>query len=82
MKIVIYSTHTCAFCKTLKEYLDKNNFKYEVKYADDDPKLAQELFEKSQQLGVPYTIITDESGNESKILGFDKSKIDSALNIT
>lgn len=78
-KITIYSTKTCAYCHMLKDYLDKNNFKYDVKMADDDPKLAQELFEKSGQLGVPFTIIENESGENFQILGFDKRQIDHAL---
>ena len=81
MNITIYSTHTCAFCKMLKDYLDKNNFKYEVKYADEDPLLAQELYNKSHQLGVPFTIITKDNGEEVSILGFDKPKVDQALGI-
>lgn len=82
MNITIYSTHTCAFCKMLKEYLDKNNFQYNVKYADEDQALAQELFQKSGQLAVPFTVITKDDGEEVSILGFDKPKVDAALGIS
>ena len=46
-KITIYSTKTCTYCHMLKNYLQKNNIEYDVKMADDDPTIAQELFEKS-----------------------------------
>ena len=65
----------------LKNYLDEKKFEYEVKYADENPALAQELYEKSHQLGVPFTIIEKDDGEEINILGFDKPRIDSALNI-
>lgn len=80
-KITIYSTKTCAYCHMLKNYLKKNNIEYDVKLADDDPSIAQELFEKSGQLGVPFTIIEKEDGEKFQILGFDKKQIDHALNL-
>ncbi len=80
MAITIYSTHTCGFCNMLKNYLDSKDIKYDVKYADDNPKYAEELFEKSGQMGVPFTII-DDGDNQTKILGFDKPKFDKVLDI-
>ncbi len=65
----------------LKDYLDKNKIQYDVKMADDDPKLAQELFDESGQMGVPFTIIQKDDGSEARILGFDKPQIDSALGL-
>jgi hypothetical protein len=63
----------------LKDYLDKKNIKYDVKMADDDPAVAQELYNKSHQLGVPFTVITKDDGSEESILGFDKPKFDHIL---
>lgn len=80
--ITIYSTATCAYCKMLKSYLQSKGIAYEEKYADQDPKLTQELYEKSGQLGVPFTIIKKDNGGEEKILGFDRLKIDAALGIS
>jgi glutaredoxin len=80
-KVTIYSTATCVYCKMLKDYLNKNDIKYEVKMADEDQNLAQELYEKSGQLGVPFTIIEDEDKNETSILGFDRPKVDAALGL-
>ncbi|MFT4532625.1 MAG: glutaredoxin [Candidatus Saccharimonadales bacterium] len=78
--VTVYSTATCGFCKMLKSYLNDKGVKYEVKMADEDQAIAKELFEQSGQLGVPFTVITDEDGtNEEKILGFDRASIDAAL---
>lgn len=80
-KISIYSTTTCGYCKMLKSYLQSKNIDYEVKMADEDPNLARELYEKSGQLGVPFTIIETDDGKEEKILGFDRPRIDEVLKL-
>lgn len=79
--ITIYSTATCGFCKMLKSYLQSKDIPYNEKHADEDQKLAEELYEKSGQLGVPFTIIEKDDGSEEKILGFDRQKIDAALGL-
>ena len=79
--ITIYSTATCGFCKMLKSYLNDKGVKYDVKNADEDESIARELYEKSGQLGVPFTIITDNSGKEEAILGFDRQRIDEVLGL-
>lgn len=79
--ITIYSTATCGFCKMLKSYLNDKGIKYDVKMADEDQSIARELYEKSGQLGVPFTVITDENGKEEAVLGFDRPKIDAALGL-
>jgi len=79
--ITIYSTATCGFCKMLKSYLSSKDIKYDVKMADEDQAIAKELYDKSGQLGVPFTIITDDQGKEEYILGFDRHKIDTALGL-
>jgi glutaredoxin len=80
-QITIYSTATCGFCKMLKSYLNDKGISYDVKMADEDEAIARELYEKSGQLGVPFTIITDEKGKEEAILGFDRPRIDAALGL-
>lgn len=80
-KVTIYSTATCGYCKMLKSYLQSKNIDYNVKMADEDHNLARELYEKSGQLGVPFTIIETEDGKEEKILGFDRPRIDEVLNL-
>lgn len=79
--ITIYSTATCGFCKMLKSYLSSKGIEYEVKMADESQDIARELYEKSGQLGVPFTIVTDENGQEEKILGFDRGRVDAVLGL-
>lgn len=78
--ITIYSTATCGFCKMLKSYLQQHDIAFNEKHADQDQNIAQELYEKSGQLGVPFTII-EKDGKEEAILGFDRPKFNEILEI-
>ena len=82
MKIEIYTTTTCPYCKMEKDYLDSKGVKYENIFVDNDSKAAQEMLEKSGQLGVPFTVVTSDDGTEESILGFDKEKLNQALGIS
>jgi glutaredoxin len=61
------------------EYLRSKGVTFEEIYVDKDPKAAQEMIAKSGQMGVPFTVITKDDGSKIMILGFDKQKLDSAL---
>ncbi len=74
--IKIYSTPTCVYCKTLKEYLLKNNFKFEDIDVSKDEKELQKMIKDSGQMGVP---VVDIDG--AIIIGFDKEKIDKLLKL-
>lgn len=74
--VKVYSTPSCAYCGTLKEYLKKNNIKFEDIDVSADEKQLDEMVEKSGQMGVPVLDIDGEI-----ITGFDKKKIDELLKI-
>jgi glutaredoxin-like YruB-family protein len=82
MSIVkIYTTSTCPYCEMEKEYLDEKGVKYENIEVDHNVKAAQEMLEKSGQMGVPFTVIKKEDDHEETILGFDKEKLDQVLGL-
>ncbi len=72
--ITVYSASWCAFCHAAMEYLDKLGVKYEVKDIESDRAIAEEVVEKSGQMGIP---VIDIKGDI--IVGFDRPKIDDAL---
>jgi len=82
VRVKIYTTTTCPYCKMEKDYLDSKGVKYENIFADNDPIAASEMLEKSGQLGVPFTVVEKEDDSEARILGFDKTKLDEALGIS
>lgn len=75
-KVTIYSTPTCPYCKQAKEYLNEQKIEFEdIDVAANQDK-AQEMIDKSGQMGVPVLDIEGEI-----IVGFDKEKIDKALGL-
>ncbi|HHE76896.1 MAG TPA: NrdH-redoxin [Candidatus Parcubacteria bacterium] len=75
-KIKVYSTPSCPYCYTLKEYLKEHNFEFEDIDVSQDESGRSEMIKKSGQTGVPVVDIDGEI-----IVGFDKEKIDQILNI-
>jgi glutaredoxin len=79
--VVIYSTTTCPYCKMLKSYLEEKGIKYKEKLVDQNDAAREEMVNISGGfLGVPYTVIKKD-GKEEKIVGFDKGKLNSVLNL-
>lgn len=75
-RVTVYSTPTCSWCTTLKTYLKKNGISYREIDVSKDQNAAEKMRRKSGQQGVPQTDINGEM-----IIGFDKTKINSLLNI-
>jgi glutaredoxin-like YruB-family protein len=74
--VTVYSTPTCSWCTTLKNYLRDNGINFRDIDVSKDSKAAEEMVKRSGQQGVPQTTINGEL-----IIGFDKMKIDKLLNI-
>jgi len=75
-KVIIYTTNICPWCIKAKEFFKENNISYKEKNVQEEPKLANELLEKSGQMGVPVITIGD-----SVIIGFNKERITKALKL-
>ena len=73
-KVIIYSTKTCPWCKKVKELLESKGVKFDYIDVGEDQKAADEMVEKSGQMGVP---VTDIDG--TIIIGYDKDAIEKAL---
>ena len=78
-KVTMYTTTTCPFCRMQKEYLNLKNIKFSEILVDENPQVAQKMIAISGQMGVPFTVIVKDNGQQVNILGFDKAKIDDAL---
>lgn len=75
-KVTVYSTPTCPYCKMAKEYFTEKKIEYSDVDVAADEKKAQEMIEKSGQMGVPVIDIDGEI-----IVGFDKEAVNKALGI-
>ncbi len=74
--VKIYSTPTCPWCARTKQFLKENNIAFEDMDISLNQAAAEEMIQKSGQMGVPVLDIGGEI-----ILGFDKEKIKKALGL-
>lgn len=74
--VIIYTTPTCGFCHMAKEYFKQHNIQYTEKDASADRSVAEEMLQKSGQLGVPVVDVDGEI-----IVGFDQPKLKTALKL-
>jgi glutaredoxin-like YruB-family protein len=75
-KVKVYSTTTCPFCDMAKDFLKANKVEFEDIDVSKDQKAAQEMVDKSGQMGVP---VIDIDGKI--IIGFDKDELKKALKL-
>jgi len=75
-KVTVYSTPTCPFCIRAKQFLKENGIQYNDIDVSSDQAKAQEMIDRSGQMGVP---VLDIDG--TVVVGFDKDKIMEALGI-
>lgn len=74
--VKVYSTPSCPWCVRAKQFLKDNNIDFQNMDVSSDQKAADEMVQKSGQMGVPVLDIDGEI-----IVGFDKEKIKLALGI-
>ena len=70
MKIKIYTTIHCPYCRMAKEYFEKRNIEFEEIDVSNDEAAAERMMEISGQMGVPVIEV-----NGKIIIGFNKPKI-------
>lgn len=75
-KIKVYSTIHCPYCVTLKEFLKERGIEFDEIDVGQDRRAAQEMIERTGQMGVPVIEIDGEI-----VIGFDKEKIMKLLKI-
>jgi glutaredoxin-like YruB-family protein len=74
--VTVYTTPTCTWCNTLKQWLRKNHIQYHEIDVSRDERAAQELVRKTGQQGVPQTDI-----NGQIVVGFDQVKLKQLLEL-
>ena len=74
--VKIYSTPTCPWCMRAKQFLKDNNIAFEDIDVSSSQAAAEEMMQKSGQMGVPVLDIEGEI-----IVGFDKERIRSILGV-
>lgn len=80
-KVTIYTTPTCGFCKMAKDFFKQYNVTFLEKDVAADRAAAEEMIEKSGQMGVPVTVIAEPTGEEAVVVGFDRRRLATVLGI-
>lgn len=76
MKVKIYSTPMCPFCKAAKQFFRDNNVEYEEINVAESDEARNEMIKKSDQMSVP---VIDVDGDI--IIGFNTEKLKHSLNL-
>jgi len=74
--VKIYSTPTCHYCVTLKNFLKEKGIEFKEIDVSSDSAAAEEMISKSGQMGVPVSDIDGQI-----VVGFDREKICQLLKI-
>lgn len=80
MEVKVYSTPTCPWCDKVKDFFKGNGVEFEDINVAEDDKAADEMIEKSGQMGVPVISIKKD-GQEKILVGFNEEKIREILEI-
>jgi glutaredoxin-like YruB-family protein len=75
-RVTVYTTPTCPWCTTVKNFLRKNHVRYSEVNIASDQSAAQSMVSKSGQQGVPQTEINGEM-----VIGFDQAKLNRLLEL-
>lgn len=74
VKVTIYGAEWCPPCHTAKQYLTSRKVPYDYINVDENPEQGRDIAMKTGWTAIPIIQIGKEY-----ILGFDRAKIDSAL---
>lgn len=75
-EVKVFSTPTCPYCVTLKEYLKERGVDFQDIDVAKDAQVRDEMIQKSGQMGVPVIEIDGQV-----VVGFNKEKINKLLNL-
>ena len=73
-KVQIFSTPSCVYCVSAKNFFKENHIEYEEFNVAEDMEKRAEMIKRSGQMGVPVIVI----GNDV-VVGFNKDKIENLL---
>lgn len=74
MNVVVYTTPTCPYCKQAKNFLSQRGVKFTKHDVSVDRAAAEEMIQKSGQMGVPVILVDDEV-----VIGFDRARLEQLL---
>ena len=74
--VVIYSTPTCHYCHGAKDFFKSHDIPFTDYNVAADKAKAEEMIQKTGQMGVPAIFIDDEL-----VMGFDEERLKELLGV-
>jgi glutaredoxin 3 len=74
--VVVFTTPTCSWCRTVKQYLKKHNIRFKEVDITKDESAARDMVRRTGQQGVPVTLI-----GSRPVVGFNKNELNRLLDI-
>lgn len=75
-RVIMFSTPTCSYCKTAKQYFRQQGVRFKDVDISRDTAAARDMVQRSGKQGVPQILI----GNKI-VVGFDRPKVDRLLGL-
>ena len=82
IRVKLYSTMSCPYCKMEKAWLESKKINHEVIYVDLSPKEAEAMVKKTGQMGVPVTEIQFGDEKPAYVIGFDTAQLSHLLGVS
>ena len=76
LKVLVFTTPTCPYCRATKQYLRQRGIRFKEIDVSKDHRAARDMVKRSGQSGVPVVDI-----NGKIVVGFDRPKIDRLLGL-
>lgn len=77
--ITVYTSNSCAYCGMVKQYLKMKGADYSEVNIEEQPDRQAEMINMSGQARVPVTVVTKDDGSQDITVGYNLSKLSSAL---
>lgn len=75
-EVDVYSAPACPWCSRVKQFLEEHGIEYTEYDVAEDPAKAEEMIQKTGQMGVPVTDIDGEI-----VIGFDQARLQELLGL-
>jgi len=77
--ITIYTSNNCAYCGMVKQYLGIKGRSFSEINIEEQPEKQEEMISMTGQNRVPVTVVTMQDGSQDVTVGYNVSKLASAL---
>lgn len=73
--VKVYATTTCPYCTMVADWLKSKNVKFEKVLVDQDQQAANDMIQKTGQMGVPVIEIGYSDRKPEFIVGFNQPQL-------